>query len=61
MIVQRAAEAQPDSSIETRLLTADENSGPVLAWRVALHAITGDWCAFVWADDVLKRRTTARR
>jgi glycosyltransferase involved in cell wall biosynthesis len=45
---------EADSSVETRLLTADENSGPVLAWRVALHAITGDWCAFVWADDVLK-------
>jgi hypothetical protein len=26
----------------------------VLAWRVALHEATGDWCAFVWADDVLK-------
>ena len=24
------------------------------AWRVALHAITGDWCSFVWADDVLE-------
>ena len=36
------------------MLTSDENTGPVLAWRVALHAITGDWCCFVWADDVLK-------
>ena len=44
-----------DPEIETRLLTSDENSGPVLAWRVALHAISGDWCCFVWADDVLKR------
>lgn len=43
-----------DAEIETRLLTSEENSGPVLAWRVALHAITGDWCCFVWADDVLK-------
>jgi glycosyltransferase involved in cell wall biosynthesis len=46
--------AAADPEIETRFITSDENSGPVLAWRVALHAITGDWCAFVWADDVLK-------
>jgi hypothetical protein len=25
----------------------------VLAWRVPLHSITGEWCCFVWADDVL--------
>jgi glycosyltransferase involved in cell wall biosynthesis len=43
-----------DPDIETRLLTSDENSGPVLAWRVALEAISGAWCCFVWADDVLK-------
>jgi glycosyltransferase involved in cell wall biosynthesis len=45
--------ADADPEIETRLLTSEENSGPVRAWRVALHAITGDWCTFVWADDVL--------
>jgi glycosyltransferase involved in cell wall biosynthesis len=39
--------------IDARLMTSDTNSGPVKAWRVALHAITGDWCAFVWSDDVL--------
>lgn len=49
-----------DSGIETRLLTADENSGAVLAWRVALHAITGHWCCFVWADDVLHRDFSVR-
>jgi glycosyltransferase involved in cell wall biosynthesis len=43
-----------DPQIETRLLTSEENSGPVRAWRVALHEITGDWCCFVWSDDVLK-------
>jgi glycosyltransferase involved in cell wall biosynthesis len=43
-----------DPQIETRFLISDENSGPVRAWRVALHGITGDWCSFVWADDVLK-------
>lgn len=46
------AEADPD--IEMRLLTSEENHGPVRAWRVGLHAISGDWCCFVWADDVLK-------
>jgi glycosyltransferase involved in cell wall biosynthesis len=40
--------------IETRLLTAETNSGPVRAWRVPLHASSGDWCSFVWADDVLE-------
>jgi glycosyltransferase involved in cell wall biosynthesis len=43
-----------DPEIETRFITSDGNSGPVRAWRVALHASTGDWCSFVWADDVLK-------
>jgi glycosyltransferase involved in cell wall biosynthesis len=52
-IVERALSGA-DPEIETRLLTSEENSGPVLAWRVALHAISGDWCSFVWADDVLK-------
>lgn len=42
-----------DPSIETQFLTAATNSGPVKAWRVPLHRIDGDWCAFVWADDVL--------
>src|SRR5258706_15443161 len=39
--------------LDWRMLTSDQNSGPVKAWRVALHDITGEWCAFVWADDVL--------
>lgn len=42
-----------DPGIETQFLTANTNSGPVKAWRVPLHRIDGDWCAFVWADDVL--------
>ena len=45
---------EADPGIEARLLTSEENSGPVPAWRVALHEISGDWCCFVWADDVLK-------
>ncbi|MFY9470055.1 MAG: glycosyltransferase [Solirubrobacterales bacterium] len=52
-IIGRVLDEAP-SDIESRLLTSDENSGAVKAWRVALHDITGDWCAFVWADDVLK-------
>ena len=40
--------------IESRLLTSEENTGAPRAWRVALHWSTGDWCSFVWADDVLK-------
>lgn len=51
-IVQRLLGGAP-RDLETRLLTSESNSGPVKAWRVILHAITGDWCAFVWADDVL--------
>ncbi len=49
-----------DPEIDVRLLTSDENSGPVLAWRVVLHAITGDWCCFVWSDDVLKDHFSVR-
>jgi glycosyltransferase involved in cell wall biosynthesis len=51
-IVKRLLESAP-KDIDARLLTSDQNSGPVKAWRVALHDITGDWCAFVWSDDVL--------
>lgn len=51
-IVRRVLDEAPDD-VDARLLTADENSGPVKAWRVALHDISGDWCAFVWSDDVL--------
>jgi glycosyltransferase involved in cell wall biosynthesis len=46
--------ADAPADVEARLLTAQDNSGPVLAWRVALHDATGDWCTFVWADDVLR-------
>jgi glycosyltransferase involved in cell wall biosynthesis len=44
--------APPD--VDARLITAEDNSGPVRAWRVLLHDIQGDWCCFVWADDVLR-------
>lgn len=45
--------ADADPEIEASLATSEENSGPVLAWRVPLHRATGEWCCFVWADDVL--------
>jgi glycosyltransferase involved in cell wall biosynthesis len=52
--------ASADPTIETRLLTSDVNSGAVPAWRVLLHEVTGDWCCFVWADDVLKPEFSER-
>ncbi len=52
--------ASADPEIESRLQTSEENSGPVRAWRVALHDVTGDWCTFVWADDVLEPTYSAR-
>ena len=52
-IVRRLLDETPEG-VESRLLTAESNSGPVRAWRVALHDATGDWCTFVWADDVLR-------
>ena len=53
-IVNRLFAEARGTGIETHLLTAETNSGPVRAWRVPLHAATGDWCSFVWADDVLE-------
>ncbi len=53
-IVNRLFFEARETGIETRFLTAETNSGPVRAWRVPLHAATGDWCSFVWADDVLE-------
>ena len=58
-IVSRLLSAA-DPTIETRFMTSDTNSGAVPAWRVLLHEITGDWCCFVWADDVLKPDFTIR-
>lgn len=52
-IVEDLFATQAATDIDTRVLTSDTNSGPVKAWRVPLHDITGAWCAFVWSDDVL--------
>ena len=51
--IVEAVLAEADPTIECVFTTSDENSGAVPAWRVLLHAATGDWCCFVWADDVL--------
>ncbi len=53
-IVARLLADAHGSGIETRFTVSEENSGPVKAWRVPLHQATGDWCCFVWADDVLE-------
>ena len=53
-IVRRVIADAAPPEVDARLMTAEHNSGPVRAWRVILHAVTGDWCCFVWADDVLR-------
>lgn len=45
--------AVADPTIDVHFMRSDTNSGPVKAWRVPLHHVDGEWCAFVWADDVL--------
>jgi glycosyltransferase involved in cell wall biosynthesis len=55
-IVERLLADAPADDLDARLMTSDTNSGPVCAWRVLLHAISGQWCCFVWADDVLEER-----
>jgi glycosyltransferase involved in cell wall biosynthesis len=51
-IVERLLGEAAERGIEVDFHCRDENSGPVYAWRVPLHRATGDWCCFVWADDV---------
>jgi len=59
-IVHRCLAEGEGNGVETQLITSDDNSGPVEAWRVLLHRISGDWCCFVWADDVLRKEFSAR-
>jgi glycosyltransferase involved in cell wall biosynthesis len=59
-IVRRVIADAAPSNVDARLMTAENNSGPVRAWRVLLHAIEGDWCTFVWADDVLREDFSRR-
>jgi glycosyltransferase involved in cell wall biosynthesis len=59
-IVSRVIDEAAPADVDVRVLTAEDNSGPVRAWRVALHEATGDWCCFVWADDVLRADFSSR-
>jgi glycosyltransferase involved in cell wall biosynthesis len=59
-IVRRVLADAAPPDVDARLMTAEDNSGPVRAWRVILHAVTGDWCCFVWADDVLREDFSRR-
>ena len=52
-LVERVLNEAP-ASIETDFQWSDTNSGPVRAWRVPLRRASGDWCCFLWADDVLE-------
>ena len=46
--------ARDDSRI--RVITSEENSGPVRAWRKLLHEARGKYCTFVWSDDLILPR-----
>ena len=46
--------AARDSRI--RVLTSPTNSGPLRAWRKLLHEARGQYCTFVWSDDLLLPR-----
>ncbi|MEO6035751.1 MAG: glycosyltransferase [Verrucomicrobiota bacterium] len=46
--------AQRDSRV--RVITSEENSGPVRAWRKLLHEARGKYCTFVWSDDLILPR-----
>jgi glycosyltransferase involved in cell wall biosynthesis len=59
-IVGRVLDEAAPPGVDVRFLTAEDNSGPVRAWRVPLHAASGDWCCFVWADDVLREDFSSR-
>lgn len=51
-IVERVLADRRPADVEVDYTWSDENSGPVKAWRVPLARASGDWCCFVWADDV---------
>ncbi|MBP7826187.1 MAG: glycosyltransferase [Verrucomicrobia bacterium] len=39
-----------------RVMTSDENSGPLRAWRKLLYEARGEYCTWVWSDDLLLPR-----
>jgi glycosyltransferase involved in cell wall biosynthesis len=49
-----AAAAARDKRV--RVMTSDNNSGPVRAWRKLLAQAKGRWSTFVWSDDLLMPR-----
>lgn len=51
-IIERVLAENRPADVEVDFSWNDENSGPVKAWRVPLTRASGDWCCFVWADDV---------
>lgn len=51
--IVRQVLADAPAEIETEFICSETNQGPVRAWRVPLHRCDGDWCCFLWADDVL--------
>ncbi len=53
-IVSRLLAGSTKAGLQAELRVSDVNSGPVRAWRVPLQRASGDWCCFVWADDVLE-------
>ncbi|MEO7298755.1 MAG: glycosyltransferase [Verrucomicrobiota bacterium] len=51
-IIQQAAARDP----RIRVITSEENSGPVRAWRKLLHEARGKYSTFVWSDDLILPR-----
>jgi glycosyltransferase involved in cell wall biosynthesis len=52
-LIERTIASKAPSDVEVIFSHSEQNSGPVRAWRVPLQQVTGQWCCFVWADDVL--------
>ncbi|MFO1512583.1 MAG: glycosyltransferase [Verrucomicrobiota bacterium] len=51
-IIHAAAKRDP----RIRILTSEENSGPLLAWRKLLYEARGEYCTWVWSDDLILPR-----
>lgn len=51
-IIQQAVARDP----RIRVITSEENSGPVRAWRKLLHQARGKYSTFVWSDDLILPR-----
>lgn len=51
-IINAAAAREP----RIRVLTSEENSGPLMAWRKLLYEARGRYCTWVWSDDLILPR-----